>query len=157
MLEPLGIESTYLQDHAGQFFCYTCLRQATRALKAELQNRKPSSSRLQSGTAICSICGQSRECVRVSLNQPAAREEPEHDVPAREADTRERAAELCESNEPPKSVTSRPVQEEPLPKPAEQSEGLHPDDSNLLRDEIKGRTAQPADPPRLADEGQSGE
>ncbi len=83
-------------------------------------------------------------------------EESEHDVPAREADTRERAAELCESNEPPKSIASRPVQEEPRLRPAEQSEGLHPNDSNLLRDDIKGRTTQHADPPRLEDEGQSG-
>ncbi len=69
-----------------------------------------------------------------------SREESEHDVPAREADTRKRAAELCESNEPPKSVASRPVREEPLPKPAEQYKGLHPNDSNRLREEIKGHT-----------------
>ncbi|MDQ2947084.1 MAG: hypothetical protein M3Y27_14270 [Acidobacteriota bacterium] len=80
----------------------------------------------------------------------------EGDVPAREAETRERAAELCESNEPPKSVASRPIAEERLPERGEQSESLNPNDSNLLRDEIKGRTTQHAAPPRLEDEGQSG-
>lgn len=83
-------------------------------------------------------------------------DQSEHDLIARAADTRERAAELCESNEPPKAVASRPVEDELLPEPAEQSKGLHPNDSNLLRDEIKGRTTEHADPPRLEDEGQSG-
>ena len=33
---------------------------------------------------------------------------------------------------------------------------INPNDSNLLRDKIKGQTIEHADPPRLEDEGQSG-
>jgi hypothetical protein len=33
---------------------------------------------------------------------------------------------------------------------------LDPNDSNLLRDRIKGQTQEHARPPRLEDEGQSG-
>jgi hypothetical protein len=47
--------------------------------------------------------------------------------------------------------------------PAEDSSGQHdeaetldPNDSNLLRDRIRGRTDEHAKPPRLEDEGQSG-
>lgn len=35
-------------------------------------------------------------------------------------------------------------------------EPIDPNDSNLLRDQIKGQTTEHADPPRLEDEGQSG-
>ena len=38
----------------------------------------------------------------------------------------------------------------------DQAEILDPNDSNLLRDRIRGRTDQHAKPPRLEDEGQSG-
>ena len=38
----------------------------------------------------------------------------------------------------------------------EQPEVLDPNDSNLLRDQIKGQTTEHATPPRLEDEGQSG-
>jgi len=37
-----------------------------------------------------------------------------------------------------------------------QAEVLDPNDSNLLRDRIKGQTQEHAQPPRLEDEGQSG-
>jgi hypothetical protein len=37
-----------------------------------------------------------------------------------------------------------------------ESEVLDPNDSNLLRDRIKGQTQEHARPPRLEDEGQSG-
>jgi len=37
-----------------------------------------------------------------------------------------------------------------------QAEILDPNDSNLLRDRIRGRTDEHAKPPRLEDEGQSG-
>ena len=33
---------------------------------------------------------------------------------------------------------------------------LDPNDSNRVRDKIKGQTTEHADPPRLEDEGQSG-
>jgi hypothetical protein len=36
------------------------------------------------------------------------------------------------------------------------AETLDPNDSNLLRDRIRGRTDEHAKPPRLEDEGQSG-
>jgi hypothetical protein len=36
------------------------------------------------------------------------------------------------------------------------AESLDPNDSNLLRDQIKGQTIQHAEPPRFEDEGQSG-
>lgn len=78
----------------------------------------------------------------------------EHDLITREAEARARTAELCASNEPPKSVASRPVEDKRLLKASEQSED--PNDNNLLRHEIKGHTTEHADPPRLADEGQSG-
>lgn len=42
--------------------------------------------------------------------------------------------------------TSDPIPEEPL----------DPNDSGLLRDQIKGQTAEHAKPPRFEDEGQSG-
>ena len=38
----------------------------------------------------------------------------------------------------------------------DQAEVLDPNDSNLLRDQIRGRTDEHAKPPRLEDEGQSG-
>jgi hypothetical protein len=38
----------------------------------------------------------------------------------------------------------------------DQAEILDPNDSNLLRDRIRGRTDEHAKPPRLEDEGQSG-
>jgi hypothetical protein len=37
-----------------------------------------------------------------------------------------------------------------------EAEVLDPNDSNLLRDRIKGQTQEHARPPRLEDEGQSG-
>jgi hypothetical protein len=40
--------------------------------------------------------------------------------------------------------------------PSTSSEVLDPNDSNLLRDKIKGQTKEHAKPPRLEDEGQSG-
>jgi hypothetical protein len=40
--------------------------------------------------------------------------------------------------------------------PSTTSEVLDPNDSNLLRDKIKGQTKEHAEPPRLEDEGQSG-
>src|SRR5256885_12615918 len=40
--------------------------------------------------------------------------------------------------------------------PEAQAEILDPNDSNLLRDRIKGQTQEHARPPRLEDEGQSG-
>ena len=39
---------------------------------------------------------------------------------------------------------------------AEDEEPLDPNDSNLLRDQIRGQTVEHANPPRLEDEGQSG-
>jgi len=38
----------------------------------------------------------------------------------------------------------------------EKAETLDPNDSNLLRDQVKGQTTEHANPPRLEDEGQSG-
>ena len=38
----------------------------------------------------------------------------------------------------------------------DESDSLDPNDSDLLRDELKGRTSEHAKPPRLEDEGQSG-
>jgi hypothetical protein len=38
----------------------------------------------------------------------------------------------------------------------ETPEKLDPNDSNLLRDQLKGQTTEHAYPPRLEDEGQSG-
>jgi hypothetical protein len=38
----------------------------------------------------------------------------------------------------------------------DEAETLDPNDSNLLRDRIRGRTDEHAKPPRLEDEGQSG-
>ncbi len=38
----------------------------------------------------------------------------------------------------------------------EQTEVLDPNDTNLLRDRIRGQTDEHALPPRLEDEGQSG-
>jgi hypothetical protein len=40
--------------------------------------------------------------------------------------------------------------------PEGQPEVLDPNDSNLLRDRIRGQTEEHAQPPRLEDEGQSG-
>ena len=40
--------------------------------------------------------------------------------------------------------------------PEDQTEVLDPNDSNLLRDRIRGQTDEHAQPPRLEDEGQSG-
>ena len=36
------------------------------------------------------------------------------------------------------------------------AETLDPNDSNLLRDQVKGQTTEHARPPRIEDEGQSG-
>jgi len=38
----------------------------------------------------------------------------------------------------------------------EKAEALDVNDSNLLRDQVKGQTTEHASPPRLEDEGQSG-
>jgi hypothetical protein len=38
----------------------------------------------------------------------------------------------------------------------EMADTLDPNDSNLLRDQVKGQTTEHARPPRLEDEGQSG-
>jgi hypothetical protein len=38
----------------------------------------------------------------------------------------------------------------------DEPESLDPNDSDLLRDELKGETVEHAKPPRLEDEGQSG-
>ena len=38
----------------------------------------------------------------------------------------------------------------------EEAEILDPNNTNLLRDQVKGQTTEHADPPRLEDEGQSG-
>ena len=38
----------------------------------------------------------------------------------------------------------------------EKADALDPNDSNLLRDQVKGQTTEHAAPPRLEDEGQSG-
>lgn len=41
--------------------------------------------------------------------------------------------------------------------PAEENaDALDPNESNLLRDQVKGQTTEHATPPRLEDEGQSG-
>lgn len=45
---------------------------------------------------------------------------------------------------------------EQLPAGEEKAGSLDPNDSNLLRDQIKGQTTEHATPPRLEDEGQSG-
>jgi hypothetical protein len=37
-----------------------------------------------------------------------------------------------------------------------ESESTDPNDSRLLRDQLKGQTTEHASPPRLEDEGQSG-
>jgi hypothetical protein len=44
------------------------------------------------------------------------------------------------------------------PEPADQESAdvLDPNDTNLLRDQVKGQTTKHANPPRLEDEGQSG-
>jgi hypothetical protein len=44
------------------------------------------------------------------------------------------------------------------PEPADQENAdvLDPNDTNLLRDQVKGQTTKHANPPRLEDEGQSG-
>jgi hypothetical protein len=39
---------------------------------------------------------------------------------------------------------------------SEQPESTDPNDSDLLRDQLKGETVEHAKPPRLEDEGQSG-
>jgi hypothetical protein len=38
----------------------------------------------------------------------------------------------------------------------DEPESMDPNDSDLLRDELKGETVEHAKPPRLEDEGQSG-
>lgn len=45
---------------------------------------------------------------------------------------------------------------EQTPAGKENAESVDPNDSNLLRDHIKGQTTEHANPPRLEDEGQSG-
>jgi hypothetical protein len=45
---------------------------------------------------------------------------------------------------------------EQVPARGEKAETLDPNDSNLLRDQVKGQTTEHASPPRLEDEGQSG-
>jgi hypothetical protein len=43
------------------------------------------------------------------------------------------------------------------PESAEENpDALDPNDTNLLRDQVKGQTTEHATPPRLEDEGQSG-
>ncbi|MGI8961675.1 MAG: hypothetical protein ACR2IV_18320 [Bryobacteraceae bacterium] len=42
------------------------------------------------------------------------------------------------------------------PASEEKAESLDPNDSNQLRDQVKGQTTEHASPPRLEDEGQSG-
>ncbi len=49
-----------------------------------------------------------------------------------------------------------PPKNEPLPTDEQCPETLDPNNTSLLRDEIKGQTTEHADPPRLEDEGQSG-
>ena len=45
----------------------------------------------------------------------------------------------------------------PLPDPTDDSpEPVDPNQSDLLRDKLKGQTDEHADPPRLEDQGQSG-
>jgi hypothetical protein len=47
----------------------------------------------------------------------------------------------------------------PLPDPENESdepESMDPNDSDMLRDQLKGETFEHAKPPRLEDEGQSG-
>jgi hypothetical protein len=46
--------------------------------------------------------------------------------------------------------------EQTTPGTEEKPEVLDPNDSDLLRDQIKGQTTEHAHPPRLEDEGQSG-
>jgi hypothetical protein len=45
---------------------------------------------------------------------------------------------------------------EQAPAGEEKAETRDPNDSNLLRDQVKGQTTEHATPPRLEDEGQSG-
>ncbi len=49
-----------------------------------------------------------------------------------------------------------PDEEKQTPGPDERPEVLDPNDTNSLKDQIKGQTTEHADPPRLEDEGQSG-
>jgi hypothetical protein len=44
----------------------------------------------------------------------------------------------------------------PEPGDEKKPEALDPNDTNLLRDQVKGQTTEHANPPRLEDEGQSG-
>jgi hypothetical protein len=44
----------------------------------------------------------------------------------------------------------------PEPDNEETPAALDPNDTNLLRDQVKGQTTEHANPPRLEDEGQSG-
>jgi hypothetical protein len=68
---------------------------------------------------------------------------------------------------PPVSVASRPDRSfslsaiiesmtEPDVRETAPEEPNDPNDSDLLRDELKGKTTEHAKPPRLEDEGQSG-
>jgi hypothetical protein len=47
-------------------------------------------------------------------------------------------------------------EDEQAPAGEEKPETLDPNESNLLRDQVKGQTTEHATPPRLEDEGQSG-
>jgi hypothetical protein len=47
-------------------------------------------------------------------------------------------------------------EDEQAPAGEENAEALDSNDSNLLRDQVKGQTTEHATPPRLEDEGQSG-
>jgi hypothetical protein len=47
-------------------------------------------------------------------------------------------------------------EDEQAPAGEEKAETLDPNESNLLRDQVKGQTTEHATPPRLEDEGQSG-
>lgn len=46
--------------------------------------------------------------------------------------------------------------DDPVTPPAETGDTDDPNDSDALRDRLKGQTTEHAEPPRLEDEGQSG-
>jgi hypothetical protein len=59
----------------------------------------------------------------------------------------------------PQTEAHRPqtaCEHQQVPAGEEKAETLDPNDSNLLRDQVKGQTTEHANPPRLEDEGQSG-
>jgi hypothetical protein len=59
-------------------------------------------------------------------------------------------------NEAKEGELTTPREDEQTPRAEEKPDALDPNDSNLLRDQIKGQTTEHAHPPRLEDEGQSG-